>query len=113
MNDLLTSIPMMTLARSQGIEAGQACLDKAIAVTDFDPAAARRFIVAHLRRWGQMSGEELVAAAKLHGHRPHSDRAFGTVFRMLIQQHQIHCLRSDLPRVRGHGTSGGKLYCAM
>jgi hypothetical protein len=72
---------------------------------------AREAILAHLKAVGQASGEELVCVAKAHGATPaNGDRAFGGVFRALSSQKLIRCIRSDLPRSRGHGTSGGKLW---
>ena len=59
----------------------------------------------------QASGEELVLICKALGIVPaNGDRAFGAVFRALSTSNRIRCLRSDLPRSRGHGTSGGKLW---
>ncbi len=59
---------------------------------------------------GPTSGEDLVEAAKLHGYVGHDDRCFGHVFRSLVRQNKLKVIRSDLPRKRGHGTTGGKLY---
>ena len=36
--------------------------------------------------------------------------AHGTPMRDLVLQGELRIIRSDLPRKRGHGTSGGKLY---
>jgi hypothetical protein len=52
----------------------------------------------------------LVEAAKRHGFRGKDDRCFGRLFWAAIQRGELVVLRSDLPRKRGHGTSGGKLY---
>jgi hypothetical protein len=55
-------------------------------------------------------GEELVDVARAHGAQCKDGRAFGSVFQALMRRGLIRCLRSDLPRKRGHGTSGGKLW---
>lgn len=54
-------------------------------------------------------GEELVAVARKAA--PVKDaRAFGAIFKSLAHRGAIRCLRADLPRVHGRGTSGGKLW---
>lgn len=71
---------------------------------------AKRAILAHLSAVGQASGEDLVDVAIAHGATPPDARAFGGIFQSLSRAKQIVCIRSDLPRKRGHGTSGGKLW---
>lgn len=71
---------------------------------------AKAAILAHLAVVGSASGEDLVDIAEAHGARPPDARSFGGVFQSLARRGLIHCLRSDLPRKRGHGTSGGKLW---
>jgi hypothetical protein len=97
-------------AISAGQIAMQACADKA--ERDFPQfrEKAREAILAHLRVVGQCSGEELTDIAKAHGAVPPDARAFGAVFQGLARGGFIVCLRSDLPRRRGHGTSGGRLW---
>lgn len=97
-------------AREAGRQAGEAALAKARRVADFDAEGAGKFIAGWLCRHGPTSGEELVARATEHGYRAHDLRAMGPVFARLLRQGRIVVLRSDLPRARGHGTSGGKLY---
>lgn len=97
-------------AHAAGMEAAEACLTKAKRVADFDAEGAGRFIVSWIVRHGATSGEELVKAANDHGFRGHDNRCFGGVFKRLASTSQIRCIRSDLPRSRGHGTSGGKLW---
>lgn len=97
--------------REQGEQASQACLGAAER-RGFDTEGARTFLLSWLRRHGPQSGESLVKAATEHGFRPHDGRAFGAVFKALSARKLITCLRSDLPRERGHGTSGGKLWAA-
>jgi hypothetical protein len=111
--DLLSGVPLrppMSIARAAGEEAAERCLAKAKRVSDFDADGAGKFICSWLDRHGQMSGEDLVEAAKAHGFRGHDDRCFGGVFQRLVNHNQIRVIRSDLPRKRGNGTSGGKLY---
>ena len=73
-------------------------------------------MLAYLLKHGATPGEDLVDAAE-KSRRPElfaeDARAWGSVFKTLSQRHQIHCLRADLPRRRGRGTSGGKLWKAM
>jgi hypothetical protein len=76
----------------------------------FDSEGARRFIVGWVRRHGEVSGEDLVEAAQEHGFRGKDARCFGGVFVAAINRGELRVIRSDLPRKRGHGTSGGRLY---
>ena len=71
---------------------------------------AERAILAHLHAVRQASGEELTELARNHGAVCRDGRAFGSVFKSLSKRGLIRCIRSDLPRKRGHGTSGGKLW---
>lgn len=75
-------------------------------------AKAEQAILKHLAHapMFRASGEELVHIAKGMGAVPHDDRAFGSVFQQMERRGLTRCLRSDLPRKRGHGTSGGKLW---
>lgn len=116
--DLLERVPFIAAspleaARAAGREAGEACAEKAHSVAGFNTTAAAKFMHSWVVRFGPTSGEQLVKAAREHGHKPHDDRAFGTVFLMLqrgVDGKRLKVLRSDLPRTRGHGTSGGKLW---
>lgn len=107
--DLLERVPLAD-ARDAGAEAGAACLQKAERVAGFDAEGCGRFIVGWVARYGPTSGESLTRAALEHGFRPHDLRAMGSVFRKLAANHKLKVLRSDLPRERGHGTSGGRLW---
>lgn len=107
--ELLDRVPLRD-AKAQGEEAAQACLQKAESGAGFDADGAGKFIVGWLRRYGPTSGEILVRAAKEHGFRGHDDRCYGPVFKRLLATGSVKVLRSDLPRERGHGTSGGRLY---
>lgn len=101
----------LTHARTAGLEAAQRCLD-ASERAGFDSQGARRFIVSWCLRHGQASGEELVEAAKAHGFRGKDDRCFGPVFLAALRADELYVIRSDLPRRKGHGTSGARLYGA-
>lgn len=116
--ELLDRVPLMAAppleaARAAGAAAGEACAAKAAEVAKFDTTAAARFMHSWVVRFGPTSGEQLVKVAREHGHAPHDDRAFGPVFVKLqrgVDGKRLKVLRSDLPRERGHGTSGGKLW---
>lgn len=75
---------------------------------------AMKAIVKYLAKRGTASGEQLVAMLKQNGIFPEwgDDRAYGSVFRQVRTDPTcpIYVIRADLPRRRGHGTSGGKLY---
>lgn len=96
--------------REIGQAAADSCLRNAEEIADFDSAGAAKFIHGWVIRNGPTSGEDLVDAAMQHGYRGHDMRCFGGVFVSLVSKGKLMVLRSDLPRKRGHGTSGGKLY---
>lgn len=110
--ELLDRVPLRD-AKAHGEEAAQACLQKAEAVAGFDAEGAGKFILGWIRRYGPTPGESLVRAAKEHGFRGHDDRCYGPVFKRLLAAGSVEVLRSDLPRERGHGTSGGRLYAEV
>lgn len=100
------------MAREAGREAAMHSLDKAQRANPEFADRARKAILKHLEG-GPCSGEVLTEICKAQGIRPiKDDRAFGGVFMSLSNDKhpQIRCIRSDLPRARGHGTSGGKLW---
>jgi len=106
----LRNAPALEAAKAAGVKAGEHCLAKAEDVANFDSAGAAKFILGWLRRYGPTSGEGLTTACCEHGFKPHDLRAMGPVFAKLIKAGDIKVLRSDLPRSRGHGTAGGRLY---
>lgn len=117
--DLLDRVPLrgapaIEAAKAVGIDAAEACAAKAVEKAKFDTLGAARFMHSWVVRYGPTSGEQLVKAAREHGYVPHDDRAFGAVFLKLSKGlkdgKRLKVLRSDLPRERGHGTSGGKLW---
>lgn len=101
-------------ALAAGDGAMQACTDKAVAL-GFSTDAAKSFVLNWLAEYGPTPGEDMVEAAGKTGRRDlaaHDMRAWGGVFASLSGR-RIECLRSDLPRRRGHGTSGGKLWSLL
>lgn len=95
--------------REKGEEAAEACTSKAEEVADFDREGCRKFMLGWLARWGDMSGEALTDAAKVHGFHPHDERAFGAVFGSLSRRGLIRCV-GFCPRQKGHGTAGGRIW---
>lgn len=103
----------LDFARAQGEQRAAECLEHADALTPTFSERAKAFIIKHLADHGPASGEDLTAACKAAGIYPkNDDRAFGGVFLALSNEKnpRIRCLRSDLPRKFGHGTSGGRLW---
>ena len=113
--DLLADVPPRTpmqTARVRGEEAGEACLKRAENKAGFDSAGARQFVHSQLVRFGEMSGEALVNAAKEHGFRPMEDRAFGPIFSKLSRDGLIRCVGYCL-REKGNSCAGGRLWRAV
>jgi hypothetical protein len=99
-------------ARRLGTEAGEAAAAKD---PTFEPRALDflRAFVRSMPAGSAIPGEELTRAMKAAGILPpKDDRAFGPVFRKA--ENTLHILRivGSVPRVRGHGSAGGKLYAA-
>lgn len=107
-SDLLTGVPFLS-PREQGLVAAAQCEAKAERVAEFDAEGARRFVLGYLARHGHQPGEAIVNAAREYGHRPHDDRAFGSVFAVLAKRNQIRVVGS-CERAKGHGTAGGRLW---
>ena len=102
-------------AIAAGHEAAERCADAA-EKRGFSTEAARTFVLRWLAEYGNTAGEDLVEAARKTGRAdliPPDGRAWGAVFLTLQRQHRIRCLRSDLPRKHGHGTSGGRLWALV
>jgi hypothetical protein len=99
------------LARS--IAAGREAAERGAESTEqFDAefrAQALKFIVAHIAKEGRVSGESTTLAAVLAGIRPRDDRHFGAVYQKALREKLIHVVGS-VPRLRGHASTGGKLY---
>jgi hypothetical protein len=67
------------------------------------------FVVAFLARFGPTPAEQLTAACKNAGIRPHDDRAFGPVY-MVLARHKRIVKVGSVRRERGHGTAGGNVW---
>lgn len=103
------------IARTAGLEAAARSLDKAQRADSTFADRAKAAVLKHLEQ-GPCSGEVLTDICKAQGIRPvKDDRSFGGVFLSLSTGNnpQIRCIRSDLPRKRGHGTTGGKLWALV
>lgn len=100
-----------TTAREAGHQAANACLAKA-EDKGFDSAGAGKFIVGWLARHGETPGEELTDQAKRHGFRPHSDKAFGSIYATLVRRKLIRCVGFCL-RKKGHSTAGGRVWSVV
>lgn len=104
------------LSLDVAIEAGQAGMAQALDSAERrDPLfkeKAEAAIVAclHACKQRRASSEDLVDAARAAGLNPGDGRAFGPIFQSMAKRGVIRCLRSDLPRRHGHGTSGGRLW---
>lgn len=102
----------LTEARAAGEHGMSVSMARAERADPEFKAKAEEAILRHLRTVGEASGEDLVEIAKAHGATPPDDRSFGGIFISLSSKSRglIRCVRSDLPRKRGHGTTGGKLW---
>jgi len=98
-------------ARKLGAEAGQRAADKAEQEDPEFRAKALDFIVAYIRQQGEARGEDATNAAVLAGIKPRDQRAFGPVYKTAIKRGLIRVV-GYVPRVRGHGSAGGKMYAA-
>lgn len=105
---------MRQMTIDEAIAAGDAAIRRAADRAERTmPGFSRRaasYMAAYLTAHGPTSGEDLVDAAIAAGYAAADGRAFGAAFRALISVHRAPVLRSDLPRRRGHGTTGGRLY---
>lgn len=97
------------VARHIGEKAGIACAVKAEATTPEFREHALAFIVEFIRKEGQTTGENATRAAVLAGIKPHDERAFGPVYKTALRNGLIRVV-GYVPRVRGHGSMGGKVY---
>ncbi|MDH4417681.1 MAG: hypothetical protein QE485_10685 [Acidovorax sp.] len=99
-------------ARKLGAEAAKKAADRA----DQDAPGFSERALEHIRvtmlaaaPGAQLRGEDIVNAAKVAGIRPPDDRAFGSIFSKAIRLGFIEPV-GFAPRVKGHGTAGGRLY---
>lgn len=102
--------PPLAQARAVGASAGEMARCRAERAAPGFTERASEHILATLHRLGEASGEYLTGSCIGAGIRAPDARAFGSVFASMSRAGLIRCLRSDLPRARGHGTSGGKLW---
>ena len=102
-------------ARRLGEHQMQLSLDAATSTDPSFGARAYTFIVSYVReqsaRLGSIPGEQVTLAARAAGIAPGDDRAFGAIYAKAIRNGDI-CVVGTCPRVRGHGTAGGRLYAA-
>jgi len=107
----ISFVDRVSFARRLGAEAGDRAAHKA---EKADPAFRERaleFIVAYIRQHGEVRGEDATHAAVLAGIAPDDQRAFGSVYKQALRLNLIRVV-GYVPRVRGHGSMGGKLYAA-
>ncbi|WP_241120556.1 hypothetical protein [Achromobacter xylosoxidans] len=102
-------------ARRLGEQQMQLSFDAATSADPSFGARAYAFIVAYVREQaatlGSVPGEQVTLAARAAGIRPADDRAFGAIYAKAVRRGEIKVV-GYCARVRGHGTSGGKLYAA-
>lgn len=96
-------------ARAVGLAQGLASIDRAESADPHFSEKALDFIVKHVREKGEVPGESVTLAAAEAGIKPPDQRAFGPIYAMALRRGLIHVVRY-IPRVRGHGSAGGKLY---
>jgi len=110
MDDTSRPTTQATAARALGLAAAAGAQ---FAAEQDDPlfgARALAFIVNHVREKGAVPGESITLAATASGIRPKKgDRAFGAIYAKALRKKYIQ-VHAYVPRIRGHGTSGGKLY---
>lgn len=107
-----TSRPLcdVAAARAEGLAAAAGAQFSAEQDDPLFGARALAFIVKHVREKGAVAGESITMAATASGIRPKKgDRAFGAIYAKALRKGYIR-VHSYVPRLRGHGTSGGKLY---
>lgn len=104
------------IARSLGAESGERARFRAEASDPTFGERALNFIRDYAdaaRKAGRaFAGEDCTNAAKAAGIRPHDDRAFGPVYAKAIRTSVIRVV-GYVPRVKGHGSAGGKLYARV
>lgn len=98
-------------ARQIGAERANRCRSKADEVCPGFGERALNFISEYARTNARFSGENCTYAMKAAGIRAHDDRATGSVYAKAIRLGLIHVV-GYVPRVRGNGTAGGRLYAA-
>lgn len=114
MNARIITVPPLAqraaTARRLGAEAGKNSLELAETKDKTFGKRAYEFIVDYVSKQpGPVPGESVTLACRRAGIASHDDRAFGPVYAKAIKNGDIRVVGS-CPRVRGHGTSGGRLY---
>lgn len=102
----------ISAARAAGQEAADQCEGKALRANALFSEQAAAFILRQLEARGPTTGEDLTDACKAAGIEPHDDRAFGAVFARLSKAKEIEPdpTYTVVPRRKGHGTSGGRMW---
>lgn len=100
-------------ARKIGAERADRSRSKADEVCPGFTERAYNFIANYAATTSQaaFSGEDLTNCMKAFGICPHDDRAFGSIYAKAIRNGVIRVV-GYVPRVRGNGTAGGRLYAA-
>lgn len=98
-------------ARKLGTEASERSRCKADEVCPGFSERALNFIAEYARAHDRFSGENCTYAMKAAGIRAHDDRATGSIYAKALRLGLIQVV-GYVPRVRGHGTAGGRLYAA-
>jgi hypothetical protein len=111
----MAAVPFITrtrMARKLGAEAAGRAEERANA----DAPGFSERALEHIRTTAlamlpeaRMHGEDIVNSAKVAGIRPPDDRAFGAIFAKAIRLGYIEPV-GFAPRVKGHGTAGGRVY---
>ncbi len=92
-------------AIAAGNQAMTACVIKAQRIDPEFIQKAEKAILSHLHIVGEAKGEVLTEIAKAKGAIPHSDKAFGAVFKGMAFKRLIQ-KTGYAPRTRGHGAPG-------
>ena len=99
----------ISTARRFGDQAGEACAAKAEELRADFREKAFAFIRNYAAANARFTGEDCTNAAICAGIRPHDARAFGPVYARAIRDGVMKVI-GIVPRVKGHGSMGGKLY---
>lgn len=105
--------PRVAFARRLGEIAGERSRAKADEVCPGFTERAYDFIANYAATTSQatFSGEDLTNCMKAFGIVPHDDRSFGAIYAKAIRHGVIHVV-GYVPRLKGHGTAGGRLYAS-
>jgi len=111
--EAIEAMPIFAQAKpaAAGHAAAEACAAKAERVAGFDTERARAAVLELLADGQARSGEQLVDHCVRLGLVPHDARAFGAVIGTLARRKRIEAV-GFVPRAKGHGTSGGRLWKA-